>query len=487
VLAVISVALLVGLVAGRASTPAVAVAPAAAEGPTAAPAAALSSSWFCAGANDERHAPADGELIITNAGAAILQSAVTIVASTGTSRDLNLAVAGESRVEAPETVAGGAAWVGASIVLDGGQATVEQLVHGPEGESVEPCATSGSPTWYFATGETLLNASSTLTLLNPYPEPAIANLSFSTNEGQEQPGDFQGLVVPSGGLLAVPIGSHLRRRSFIATTVSTTAGRVIAWKTDVVTPPPKGAPLLGTKAAAEAEADPASPYVGVTTVLGVPAPSTRWSWPLGATGVGVDEQYVIYDPGSAPARVSLAVRLDQGAAEPFVLSVAPGQVATLATASAARLPGGVGYSATLTSDNGVPVVAERAVLEDSPAPVEGMAEAFGATQAARSWLVGNPPVLGRPDGILAVSAATSAGATVTVDALAGGRLVPIPGLTGVRVGAGGPLQLRLTAATTDGGAALLVTATAPVVVARTVAVAKHVGGLTTSLAVPLAG
>ena len=66
------------------------------------------------------------------------------------------------------------------------------------------------------------------------------DLSFTTNEGVERPQQFQGLVVPADGLVAVNLGDHLRRRQFIATTVTARSGRLVAWKTDVVTPPRSG-------------------------------------------------------------------------------------------------------------------------------------------------------------------------------------------------------------------------------------------------------
>ena len=117
---------------------------------------------------------------------------------------------------------------------------------GRSGGPSTPCATAGSSQWYFATGATLINASVGLSLLNPYPTDAVVDLSFTTDQGVEQPQEFQGLVVPPDGLLTVNLGDHLRRRQAIATTVTARSGRLVAWKTDVVTPPARGEALLGT-------------------------------------------------------------------------------------------------------------------------------------------------------------------------------------------------------------------------------------------------
>src|SRR6202011_5703649 len=80
-------------------------------------------------------------------------------------------------------------------------------------------------------------------LLNPYPEDAIVDLRFVTEQGVESPAGFQGIVVPARSLLGVDVGTHLRRRARVATTVSARAGRVVAWKTQVINPmPPPPAP-----------------------------------------------------------------------------------------------------------------------------------------------------------------------------------------------------------------------------------------------------
>ena len=111
-------------------------------------------------------------------------------------------------------------------------------MNGPLGRSSTPCATAGSSQWYFATGATLINASVAMSLLNPYPTDAVVDLSFTTDQGVEAaPSSSRGWSCPPDGLIAVNLGDHLRRRQFIATTVTARSGRLVAWKTDVVTPP----------------------------------------------------------------------------------------------------------------------------------------------------------------------------------------------------------------------------------------------------------
>ena len=59
------------------------------------------------------------------------------------------------------------------------------------------------------------------------------------------------------------------------------------------------------------------------------------------------ERYRIYNPGDTPAAVVLTVPLDEGSADPFKLAVAPHSVATVTTSNESRIPKGVGHSAIL--------------------------------------------------------------------------------------------------------------------------------------------
>lgn len=375
--------------------------------PVAAPAAAYSSSWFCAGASTAPGPDTPGQVVVANDGPNPVTGRVTLVGASGAgggaaqgasataaakpSPVRSITVAPYASVSVPESVKG-ASWSGAIVDVDAGAVGVSQVVDGTLGRSVSPCATSGSQHWYLPDGQTRVNASETVLLLNPYPTTCIVDLSFSTDQGIETPQDFQGLDVPPGGLVAVPLGSHLRRRAYIATTVSARTGNVVAWESEVVTPPGKGAPLVGTPAANAPLADPAYPVAGVTVTLGAPSTGTSWVWPDGLAGNGVDERYVVYNPGNSTAQVRLSVGLQQGSAEPFDLSVGPGQVVQEVSEQQARIPAGMPHSATLVSTNGVPVVATRSVAAlnasiTGAGPTSGIGQMLGERLAARHWLV----------------------------------------------------------------------------------------------------
>lgn len=493
VVIVVAVVLAVGIVAGRHgrasegsnAAPTVATVSRAA-GPQVAPADALSSSWFCAGATDTPKSPAPGTLLITNVGRRSVTADIDLVASHGRSKTEKVTVAPDHRAGVAETVPHGTPWVGATVDINGGAATVEQRLEGPLGTVSQPCVTAGSTSWYFPTGATLVNERDVITLLNPYPDAAIASLTFTTNEGVEQPSAFQTLVVPAHGLIAVDLRSHLRRRTHIATSVTAQTGRVVAWQTTVTGPPPKRTPYLGTKAARRPNADPASPVFGVTESPGASSTSTSWYWPQGSTAAGLGEQYTIYNPGTHTAQVSLAMALQQGTAEPFTISVGPEEVVPITAAGQARIPSGSVYGVSLTSTNGVGVVAARRVAAQAPASVRGAGVTTGATAPATKWLVGGGDVTRTLDQQITVSDPTATPATVTASLVAGGKRTPLRSLT-AKVPNGGSVSWDLGALHPAPSGAILVTASSPVVVASQLSGRHGRTGVGLALGVPFAG
>ena len=451
--------------------------------PVAAPAAALSSSWFCAGATDGGPVDAPGRVVIANAGPADLQGVVNVVSSAGRHRTVSVTVAPGSSTSVPETVAGGARWTGATVDMDGGAVAVSQVIDGRGGVSATPCATTGSSRWYFATGFTLVNAGVDVSLLNPYPQKSVVDLSFTTDQGQETPQDYQGLVVPGGGMLTVNLGDHLRRRHAIATTVSVRSGRVVAWQTTWAQPPAPGAALLGTPAAARPLADPAWPDPGVDVTLGAPSAATAWTWPDGMAGNGVDERYVIYNPGAQTAEVRLSLGLDQGVAEPFDLSVGPGDVIPVVSEQQARIPAGVAHSAVLVSTNGVPVIAVRMVSAGAASAFDGFGVLSGGRVSASTWLVPSARADRRHQGWIVLYNPGSTPVRASVTGL--GSSANLPGVGFQIVGPGKRVAVRLGHGFKSFDQAVEVDATGPLYVESDVYGQDGTPGIGLALGVPL--
>ena len=431
---------------------------------------ALSSSWFCAGATGPSGSQAAGSLVIANPTGAAQTATVNIVASTGPSpAAMSVTIAPGARATVPEVLSASGSWAAATVTLDGGGGAVEQELHGPLGFEVSPCATAASTAWYLPSGTTLRNADEYVSLYNPYPAPAIVDLSFVTDQGPEAPEDFQAITVPGGSLVPVDLATHLRRRSSIATSVSVRAGRIVAWKTEIITPPAAGTPVVGESVPAGSAAlnDPAPAVGGLSSTLGSAALSQTWYWPDGVAGGGVVEQYVVYNPGSATAQLRLSLTLDQGGNESFPLTVGPQSVATVSTSQQIRIPAGIAHNATLISTNGVPVVAERSVTATSPSTRNGTGELIGAQITAREWVLAAGATTSTDEWIELQNPSTAA-LQASVDATGATGPVPIVGLSDLVVGAGARVAIHLTASELAAAVRgpLVVTGSGPMVVER---------------------
>jgi hypothetical protein len=451
--------------------------------PAAAPAAAISSTWFCAGATGQPTQVADGELVVANSLTRLLHGTTTLIPSNGPAVTTPFTVGALDRAVLPETAASQAPFVGAVVELDGGGAAVEQVVTGAQGMSTAACATSGSDRWYFADGTTQENANLYLALLNPYTEDAIVDLSFTTELGAEAPADFQGIVVPAQSLVSVDLGTHLRQRRQVAATVSARAGRVVAFKTQVIAPAPSpgGQSPAGPNAASGTPSGSRPP--GLSLVLGSPSPGTTWWWPQGAVTEGVTERYQIFNPGGTAASVSLAVSLDQGSAEPFSLQVPPHGTVTVTSSNEARIPKGVGYAAVLRSENGVGVIAERTVDAAAPSAQTGLADVAGSRLTATRWLLAAGAADASVDEFVLVSNPGSRPAVVSLSALAGAT-APLPGLSSLTVPAGGRVAVLVNDHSAGLNRALIVQSSGAVVVERDLDQAKR-PGIDASIGVPI--
>jgi plastocyanin len=322
---------------------------------------------------------------------------------------------------------------------------VEQSVSGPYGDAVGPCASAASPVWHFANGTTAREDAMYLALFNPFPDDAIVDLSFSTDQGRAVPSAFTGVVVRGGGLTVLDVAQHVRRRDAVAATVRARRGRVVAGRT-----------LLRGAAARR----------GVSLALGAPSPAETWWFPDGVAGDGAVERLHVYNPGGREAQVDLELTLEEGAVEPVELSVAPGDRVTYVANDDTRVPKGVAHAVVVRSVNGVPVVAERTTEAGPPTARAGVADTLGARRPARRWAFAAGASNEGVDEWLVVHNAGDRDVRVSVAALASGRLLEVEGLQDVLVARGRRRALRLGDHVRRDDLALVVEATGPVVVER---------------------
>jgi hypothetical protein len=470
VVAVIAIVLAAAAVADRAARPAAegddAVALAAIM-PTASPAAALSSTWFCAGGTSTPAGLADATVVVANPTTRRLTGTLTVTAAaTGEAKSIPLAVDARSRVVTHLGDVLQAAYVAATVDLDGGGAVVEHQVTGAAGTSVSPCAATGSERWYVADGSTARDDTMLLALYNPFPEDAIVDLSFSTDKGRAVPADFQGLVVRGGQLGIVDVGLHVRRRDRIAATVTARSGRLVVDRIQMRA---------------------ASTPKGLSLALAAPSPGKQWWFADGLAADGVVERFSIYNPTADEAAVSLDLVLDgdAAAAEPFDLTVPARQRIDVVANDEERVPKGVAHAAAVRSLNGVPVVVERSISATAPASRVGVAEVLGARRPASRWVLAEGAATDTLDEWVSVVNPTTSPVRVSVTALASGQPLAVEGLQDVAIAAGRRATFRLTDHVRRDELALLVESVGGGVVVERAIYAVGSPGLSLTAGIPL--
>lgn len=494
------------------STPAV---PDASVFPIAARPGALSSTWFCAGGTADDEAFADHVIQVANP--TDTPVAVTVTAFAGivappleTVQGEDLDEGGEGDAEEPaaetseepdDTGEEPAAAVpepveqvlevpararravalrdlvqapvaSALVESDGGGVVVEHEVTSIHGYDAKPCATSAASTWHFAWGDTTADARELLVLFNPFPDDAIVDGRFSTEDGAREPERFDGLVVPGRGTLAVDLGDDVTRREEVAATLTARNGRIVVDRVLRID---------------------GDPDRGLTVQSGVPEPQTTWVYPDGFVSEAVREEYVVYNPGEQLAEVEIEFVVDDpeenGIPEPVDLSLAPGTHQVVDLRADGRIPDFVAHAGIVRSLNGVPIVAERIQFSAGEGR-RGVSVTTGSPVVAPEWNFASGAVTDdRDEWLILVNLDSQILAEVDVTAMVGGQAVPISGLQGIELGAGERRAIRLGEhISSRPDLALVVTSTEPVVAERSLyRLGEEERGITSAVGVPSPG
>ena len=253
-------------------------------------------------------------------------------------------------------------FVAAEVRLDTAGGVVSQEVADSGGGGAGACPTAASPEWHFATASTRRDAQVRLSLLNPFSDDAVVDITLATDEGRREPVAYQGVVVPASALVVLDLGNEVTRRQQVAFSVVARRGNLLAAALQTFNGD------LGLS--------------GVSLRAGSPRPQEQWLFPLGVAGAdaGAANSFVVYNPDTVEARVDLAVELDAAlqarGVPPFELTVPPGQRVEVTffpppagaahpvsgvdvVAGTARVPPSERYWVSVRSFNGVAVVAER--------------------------------------------------------------------------------------------------------------------------------
>ena len=425
----------------------------------------LASTWYCAAGTASPGGAANVTIVIANTSEARAAGTVTWYApgANPVASAIDVPAAGSVSVSAVDVVE--AAVTSAVVDVRGGGIAVEHVISGPRGASVAPCASDASPTWYFANGTTERDSVEVLALFNPFPDDAIVDISFSTEEGQVEPAALAGLPVPAGATTLVDVHDHVRRRAITATAVVARSGRLVVDRIQSF--------------------DGSAGRRGVSLALGAPSLSEEWTFPDGLWADGLSERWHIFNPGDREAEVSLQITPSTGeAGEPIDLTVPAGSQIAVDAADADRVAAGAAHSSTIESLNQVPVVAERSLDARPPSARRGWTSSLGAPLAARQWVLPLGEVSGNTDEWVVVLNPNPTSVTASIAALAGGQVVAVEGLQNLAIGPGDRIALRLGDHIQRSPLPVLVHAGGPVVVERDL---YRVGatGISTLAGIPL--
>lgn len=426
-------------------------------------ASSQSSAWFCTGTTAASDGAANGTVVIANGGKRTLTGAVTVVPSEGGPKQVGVSVIAASQTSLRLTDVLTAPYASAVVELDGGEAVVELTAAGELGETVTPCASNAATSWFFAEGVTTKDATEVVSLFNPFPEDAVVDMVFTTEEGQVTPQALTGLSVPGRGLTAVNLGDHVQRREAVSTSITVRTGRLVAARLQTF--------------------DGSQARKGMAVTLGAPGPGDVWYFPQGFIAEGLTERFQVFNPHPDEARVKLELSLDQGAAEPIELTIAPESRVTLNAGDEARIPKSVAHSVIVRSVNGVTVVAERTTEGVSPSPHAGVSITLGARLPSLRAMVAAGQVDDSTDEWMVVQNPGDRPAAVTVTVLDNGTPSVPPALNQFTVKARGQVTLRLGDLVRRGPTPLLITADQRVVIERDFYRPKL--GMAMSMGVPL--
>jgi hypothetical protein len=239
------------------------------------------------------------------------------------------------------------------------------------------CSTTASTDWYFAAGSASLSSQERILIYNPFPDEAVARMTFYTPTGQETKTTFQDVPVPARAWRSVDINEAIRVRGVVAVALRATRGRVVAWR-ELFSRPEELPP-------------------GVQTSLGATSGGRRWFFPEGAIGPGAAERISVLNPSDQEASVSITLATSQSTIQPrrlLEIAVPRRSAISLPLEEFVQPPKEfTSISATVTSLNEVEVVAERTVWYSTD-DISGVASESGAQEASDQWLL--PPAAIEP-------------------------------------------------------------------------------------------
>jgi hypothetical protein len=296
--------------------------------------------------------------------------------------------------------------------------------------------------WYLAEGSTVTPFETWVLLLNPNPQPTLAQMRFMREDGS---------VVEHTELVA-PMG----RRSVYVNALFTASGFATQVNADQ--------PIVVERAMYFDNGD------GGHDTLAAAAPGKTWYLAAGSSRGGFDTWLLIENPGTAPATIKVSFITENGTVVNQPLFVLPHARTSLYTDP---LVPNMAYGMRVDSDQ--PIVAERAVYFDG-----GRAgyDSTAVPAPATEWFLPEGSTTGSFEEQLAVLNPQNQPVNVQVEFRPQDGEVPAP--LRFSVGATTRMTLDVNPSVPDTNVALRVTSDRPVVVERTSYFARASGQGATS-------
>lgn len=421
---------------------------------------AIASSWYCAGGTATGDGVAELSLVLANDDRRGATAEVTLMGPAGkrATTQVDVPAHGRARLRASELI--DTAWVGAVVEVRGGRVGVDREVTGPLGFDSSPCSSVAGDHWFVPSGSTVRGADEYLTIFNPFPDSASVAITFATDRGRRAPRPLRALTIPGRSVRTIDVDEVITNRSEVAATVVTRSGRVVVDR--VQTYDGQGEPI--------GSGDDASPPKGLVSTAASPVRAPRWIFASARVSDGVETQIAVYNPGSKPAEVDVAITYQEPKLnpeiEPVQLTIAPREQAIVNLRDVPEFVADLDAWIDVRSLQGVPVVAERTSFLGDPSTRQGATATLGSPVGATDWMVTQAgPTRARTGTVQVVNYGDSS-ARITVITLDDGdrRVLRSASLT---IPGGDRRSLDLEG--TDPAATVIVHSSKPVVVASSLA------------------
>ena len=393
--------------------------------PAATPLGSGASTWFCASGRTTSENLPDLTVTIANLNDTEVPGRITWYGEQiGREPIVEPLLAGpNSRIDvaAPPSVAGGA--IAALVEFEAGGVAAEHRISGPFGGASALCSSEAGARWITGDGATTIDATTTLSVFNPFPEDALLDVRFVTDRGAALPAALQGISIGAQSVQQIDVGAFVRRRERVAAIVRARIGRVAVERITSF--------------------DGSGRQKGTTISPGTASASPTWYFPSGRTSSVFRERYVLFNPTRQPVTAVIDVLIDGIAGvEPFEIDIAPMDVAELVPGSESRIPRNNGYSVVVSTDDGSDIVVERTV--DARGKFRrGYASSPGIVGPAETWIIPDVEASAERSDTISLLNPTDTNAVISLRTLGPNGAEPIQGVQDFAIGPSSRLDVRL--------------------------------------------